>query len=285
MTTSIKIMNSHISNFLIEPSICCTATSSSITTPIAPSIVVNPLENNNIHPAFAPARIIKPNISMPTSNILPLPPIIKRFTPILPVHIGTFPIMKRPIDLDLLHRRLGHISSDTLLFGSKQDSWRDVSAVSNGSTFCAPCKLTMIPKTRRSHTPVTIPLIPGAIGAFDIVPNPCITLLTQDCIYNYLLFCMDVCIRQCEIFGMKLRNTQHIIKAIIAFEQRMGYNFKSIHSDAGVEFSAMTCLRGYNNVHQREFRHVDTWPPLIHSGRTDSVNVIGVISNRWHTIC
>ena len=35
---------------------------------------------------------------------------------------------------------------------------------------------------------------------------------------------------------MKIRNTQHVIKAIIAFEQRMGYNFKSIHSDAGTEF-------------------------------------------------
>ena len=94
----------------------------------------------------------------------------------------------------------------------------------------------MMPKTRRSHTPVTRPLIPGDIGAFDIVPNPCVTPLTQDCNYNYLLFCMDICTRRCEIIGMKIRNTKRVIKAIIAFEQRMGYNFKSIHSDAGTEF-------------------------------------------------
>ena len=114
--------------------------------------------------------------------------------------------MQCPINLDLLHRRLGHISTNTLIFGSKQDSWHDVSAVSNGSTFCAPCKLMMMPKTRRSHTPVTRPLIPGDIGAFDIVPNPCITPLTQDCNYNYLLLCMDICTRRCEIFGMEVRH-------------------------------------------------------------------------------
>ena len=33
-----------------------------------------------------------------------------------------------------------------------------------------------------------------------------------------------------------MHNTQHVMKAIIAFEQRVGYNFKSIHSDAGTEF-------------------------------------------------
>ena len=95
--------------------------------------------------------------------------------------------MKRQIDRDLLHRRLGHIFNNILLFGSKQDSWHEVSAVSNGSTFCAPCKLMMMPKTQRSHTPVTRPFMPGDIGAFDIVPNPFITPLTQDCNYNYLL--------------------------------------------------------------------------------------------------
>jgi transposase InsO family protein len=47
---------------------------------------------------------------------------------------------------------------------------------------------------------------------------------------------MDLCTRRCEIIGMKVSNTQHVVKAIKAFEHRMGYNFKSIHSDASNEF-------------------------------------------------
>jgi hypothetical protein len=53
---------------------------------------------------------------------------------------------------------------------------------------------------------------------------------------RYFYSACHMCTRRCEIIGLKIRNTQHVIKAILAFEQRMGYNFKSIHSDAGTEF-------------------------------------------------
>jgi transposase InsO family protein len=72
---------------------------------------------------------------------------------------------------------------------------------------------------------------------------------------------MDICTRRCEIIGMKICNTQHVIKAIIAFEQHMGYNFKSIHSDAGTEFFSndlLTWLQQHTSTGIPTRRHMAT---------------------------
>ena len=52
-----------------------------------------------------------------------------------------------------------------------------------------------------------------------------------------------------------MRNTQIVIKAIIAFEQCMGYNFKSIYSDAGTEFFSNDLL---TSLQQRTSTEIPT---------------------------
>ena len=49
------------------------------------------------------------------------------------------------IDVDLLHARMGHVSTNTLLYASEKNVWQDTQAMSVPSTYCEGCHLAVIP--------------------------------------------------------------------------------------------------------------------------------------------
>jgi len=137
---------------------------------------------------------------------------------------------KTRIDVDLLHKRLAHISTNTILSGSDNACWRDTQAISRGSYHCDPCHLTIVHKARRSKNPVRQQLQPGACVSFDIVPNLCKLPLLKETNFSVFLFGVDLCTRRCDIVGMASKTSKQVIEAITLFEQRMGYNIREIHA-------------------------------------------------------
>jgi hypothetical protein len=187
---------------------------------------VNTQDNINGNTRFTNTYGITPNIP----HVLAIPEPETTFT-------------KKKIHDSLLHRRMGHISYNTLLYKSKTDVWKDVSILSSGSTFCDPCHVTVVPKARHSHVRITLPSQAGDIVAFHPVPSPWRDHpLTKECNFPVGLFCVDVCTKRCEFIGMRSKATKHIIEAIITYEQRCGVNIRAIHSDAGDEFFSAELL-------------------------------------------
>ena len=64
-----------------------------------------------------------------------------------------FPARKK-IDLELLHQRLGHRSTRSLLAGDTANVWEDVELIIDPDPFCTSCHISSLNKKARSNIPL-----------------------------------------------------------------------------------------------------------------------------------
>ena len=64
-----------------------------------------------------------------------------------------FPAGKK-IALELLHQRLGHRSTRSLLAGDTANIWEDVELIIDPDPFCTSCKISSMNKKDRSKIPL-----------------------------------------------------------------------------------------------------------------------------------
>ena len=99
---------------------------------------------------------------------------------------NTFPARKK-IASELLHQRLGHRSTRSLLSGDTANVWEDVELRIDPDPFCTSCQISSMNKNARSK----IPLKPKATSKWvfmDIFPSTAPKFLTSKKTFsNYLL--------------------------------------------------------------------------------------------------
>ena len=67
----------------------------------------------------------------------------------------------KPIPIELLHQRLGHTKTNTLLYTSQNHCWSDATAMMSPEKFCDPCQIVTTRSNNRCKIPPSNPLEPG----------------------------------------------------------------------------------------------------------------------------
>ena len=97
-----------------------------------------------------------------------------------------FPARKK-IALELLHQRLGHRSTRSLLSGYTANLWGDAELRINTDPFCTSYQISSMNKKARSKIPLK-PKAPIKWDFMDIIPSTAPKILTSDTTFsNYLL--------------------------------------------------------------------------------------------------
>ena len=89
-----------------------------------------------------------------------------------------FPARKK-IALELLHQRLGHRSTRSLLSGDTDNVWEDVELRIDPDPFCTSCQISPMNKKARSKIPLK-PKAPFKWIFMDIIPSTAPKSLTSD---------------------------------------------------------------------------------------------------------
>ena len=61
---------------------------------------------------------------------------------------------RKKIALELLHQRLGHISTIPLLAGNTDNVWEDIDLIIDPEPFCTSCKISSMNKKARYKNPL-----------------------------------------------------------------------------------------------------------------------------------
>ena len=94
---------------------------------------------------------------------------------------------RKKIVLELLHHRLGHRSTRSLIAGDTEIFWEDIDLRIDPDTFCTSCQISSMNKQARSKIPLK-PKAPFKWVFMDIIPSTSPKILTTDTIVsNYLL--------------------------------------------------------------------------------------------------
>ena len=91
------------------------------------------------------------------------------------------------IALELMHQRLGHRSTRSLIAGDTTNIWEDAELKIYPDPFCTPCKISSMNKKARSKLPLK-PKAPSKWVFMDMIPSTAPKSLTNDTNFqNYLL--------------------------------------------------------------------------------------------------
>ena len=160
----------------------------------------------------------------------------KKITPSISAAVGQHNEQVRTaIDLDLLHDRLGHRNTSTILAASHHHLWLDVRAVATSETFCASCPIATIPHARKNRGPEQKPTRPLDRIGLDIIHNPVPDGVVPESSCQFLLAVIDYYSRYFYITPVLSKHTKNVIKGVEKFIARFGKP-RIIRSDAGSEF-------------------------------------------------
>jgi hypothetical protein len=92
------------------------------------------------------------------------------------------------VSMELLHHRLGHLSTQAIINADKQQMWNDITVLSDYDQFCTGCKIGSIHKSARTQQPVdTVSTRPAQVIFMDIIPHPFRVSLTPKSYHPYFL--------------------------------------------------------------------------------------------------
>ena len=94
---------------------------------------------------------------------------------------------RNKISLEILHQKLGHISTRSLLAGDTDNIWEDFEPIIDPDPFGTSCKISSMNKKARSKITLK-PKAPFKWVFMDIIPSTAPKSLTSDTtFYDYLL--------------------------------------------------------------------------------------------------
>jgi hypothetical protein len=123
---------------------------------------------------------------------------------------------RKKVFLELLHRRLGHASTKTLLAAEEAGLYRDVKIEFEPTGPCLDCKIYAIRSSNRGKKPVGTSSKAGEIWFCDIVQNPSRIGLTKSTSFPYYVNLVDSYSRYQILIGVRAMDSAH---CIAAFEQ------------------------------------------------------------------
>ena len=128
---------------------------------------------------------------------------------------------RKKIALELLHQRLGHRSTRSLLAGDTVNVWEYVELRIYPDHFFTSCQISSMNKKARSKIPLN-PKAPFKWVFMDIIPSTAPKSLTSDTtISNYLLI-VDAYSNIPKLYGMDNITTEEVMGKLDMFQSRFG---------------------------------------------------------------
>ena len=128
---------------------------------------------------------------------------------------------RKKIDLELLHQRLGHRSTRSLLAGDTANFWEDVKLRIDPDPFCTSCQISSMNKKSRSKITLK-PKAPFKWVFMDIVPSTAPKSLTSDTTFSKYLLIFDAYSKIPKLYGMDKITTEEVMDKLDIFQSRFG---------------------------------------------------------------
>ena len=151
----------------------------------------------------------------------------------------------KPIPIELLHQRLGHTRTNTLLYTSQHRCWADTIAMMSPEKFCDPCQIVTTRSNNRCKIPPSNPLEPGHTVYMDLLPPLSPTGLTPATTFKCYLWLVDRYSRYASIYGLSDYTADSVVTAINQFIAPSNHpvliepiDLHKIKADAGSQFTS-----------------------------------------------
>ena len=150
------------------------------------------------------------------------------------------PQRKKTVLLELVHRRLGHPSTKSLLAAEEAGVYGDVHIAFEPTGPCIDCKIGAIRTAGRGTAPVSPTDIPASVWFLDIVDNPSACGLSRKTYFPQYLTMLDSATRYQVFVGMDDKSSATVITCLelisSVFRPHDNFvmdNISAIHVDAG----------------------------------------------------
>ena len=143
----------------------------------------------------------------------------------------------------MLHQRLGHISTRSLLAEDIANVWEYIELRIDPDPFCTSCQISSMNKKARSK----IPLKPKALFKWvfmDIIPSTAPKSLTSETTFSNYLLIVDAYSKIQKLHGIEKITTEEVMDKLDMFQSRFGkidqfgwWDLETISEDAGTQFT------------------------------------------------
>ena len=146
------------------------------------------------------------------------------------------------IALELMHQRLGHRSTRSLIAGDTANVWKDAELKIDPDPFCTSCKISSMNKKAWSKLPLKSK---APFKVFiDIIPSTAPKSLTDDASFQNYLLIVDAYSKIPKLYGMENITTAEVMEKSDMFQSRFGkidqfgwWDLERISADAGTHFT------------------------------------------------
>ena len=150
--------------------------------------------------------------------------------------------MKR-IALELLHQRLGHRSTISLLAGDTSNVWEDIELRIDPDPFCTSCQISSMNKKVGSKIPLK-PKAPFEWFFMNIIPSTAPKRLTSETNFSNYIFIVDAYSKIPKLYGMEKITTEKVMDNLDMFQYRFGkidkfgwWDSEIVSADAVAQFT------------------------------------------------
>ena len=151
---------------------------------------------------------------------------------------------RKKIALELLHQRLGHRSTRSLLSGDTANVWEDADLRIDPDPFCTSCYISSINKKARSMIPLK-PKAPFKWVFMDMISSTAPKSLTSGTTFSNYLLIVDAYSKIPKLYGMDNITTEEVMDKLDMFQSRFGeidqfgwWNLERISADTGTQFTS-----------------------------------------------
>ena len=147
------------------------------------------------------------------------------------------------MSLELMHQRLGHRSTRSVIAGDTVNVWEVVEKRIDPDPFCTACKISSMNIKARSNIPLK-PKAPFKWVFMDIIPSTAPKSLTNDTNFKNYLLIVDAYSKIPKLYGMENITTTELMDKLDMFQSRFGkidqfgwWYLERISADAGTQFT------------------------------------------------
>lgn len=168
----------------------------------------------------------------------------------------TTTMRRRPIDLELLHQRLGHQSCRALLAANEANVWSDTVIRFAPDPFCISCRVGTSRTANRGHQPPVESNQPGQVLYLDVIPNISNHGLTPSTHFPYYGVFVCAHAHYIGLIGIHTLDASSLTDSIQLFVQRfrpsLDFTLDSLrllHVDAAPQFVRSDDFRQFLEIH------------------------------------
>ena len=151
-------------------------------------------------------------------------------------------IPKKKVSLELLHQRLGHRSTRSILAGYTEVFWQEIQLRVYPEPFCTPYQIFTINKNYISKKPLNLK-IPSKWAFMDIVPAIYSKSLTKDTTFSKYILIVNAYHKIPKLYEMENITTEESVDKIYIFQTIFGkvygfgwWDMEIIQTDAFTQF-------------------------------------------------